>query len=50
MINKQTIETQLECKATAALKQSIAEDLKKEDAPLKDLLDNGTEDCNKTSN
>ena len=34
-----TCEAQLCCKATAALKKETAEELKKEDKPLQELLD-----------
>jgi hypothetical protein len=40
MIKKTTIETQLDCRATAALRNTIAEDLSKPDKPISDLLDN----------
>lgn len=43
------LDCSLHCKATAKLKESVKEDLDKEDASLKDLLDNGTKDSNKTS-
>ena len=33
------VESQLDCKATAALNSQIAEDLEKEDKPLAELLD-----------
>lgn len=39
MNKKETIETQLDCKATATLRESIQEDLKKEDGSLSTLLD-----------
>jgi hypothetical protein len=38
MNKKETIETQLDCKATAALQESIATDLEKEDKSLSDIL------------
>jgi hypothetical protein len=44
------LDCSLHCKATADLKKSIQKDLEKEDGSLKDLLKNGTEDCNKASN
>ena len=44
------LDCSLQCKATADLKKAIQEDLEKEDASLKDLLDNGNKNCNKPSN
>jgi hypothetical protein len=38
MIKKTTIETQLDCRATAALRSTIADDLSKPDKPIDDLL------------
>jgi hypothetical protein len=38
------LDCSLKCKATATLNQSIQNDLKKEDASLKELLENGTKD------
>lgn len=38
MIKKTTIESQLDCRATATLRDEIAEDLSKPDRPLKDIL------------
>ncbi len=38
MIKKTTIESQLDCRATAALRSSIAEDLSKPDKPIADIL------------
>jgi|LakMenE01Jun11ns_1017448.scaffolds.fasta_scaffold9886972_2 hypothetical protein len=43
MIKKQTIETQLECRATASLRSEIAEDLSKPDRPISDLISNEKE-------
>lgn len=40
MIKKTTIETQLDCRATAALRSTIADDLSKPDKPISELLDN----------
>lgn len=39
MIKKHSIESQLHCKATAELNKSVEEDLIKQDASLKELLD-----------
>lgn len=39
MNKKETIETQLDCKAAASLRESIQKDLEKEDKPLSSLLD-----------
>jgi hypothetical protein len=44
------LDCSLHCKATAKLKESVKEDLEKEDASLKDLLDNGNKDTTKASN
>lgn len=38
MIKKQSIQTQLECRATASLQDSIAQDLSKPDKPLAELF------------
>lgn len=38
MINKQTIETQLDCRATATLRSEIALDLSVPDRPIQDVL------------
>lgn len=38
MIKKQSIQTQLECRATASLQDSIAQDLSKPDKPLAEFL------------
>jgi hypothetical protein len=43
MINKQTIETQLDCRATASLNSQIAEDLSHPDKPLLSLLEDTKE-------
>lgn len=43
MIKKTTIETQLDCRATAALRSTIADDLSKPDKPISELLDNTDE-------
>lgn len=45
----QQLDCHLELKTTAELKESVDNDLKKEDASLKDLLD-GIQDDTKTSN
>lgn len=39
MITKQTIESQLNCKATAELNDSVIDDMLKSDGSLKELLD-----------
>jgi hypothetical protein len=44
MKQKQTIETQLDCKATAALQQEICSDLDHEDKPLASLLSDETKE------
>ena len=38
MTHKTTIETQLECRATASLRSSIADDLSMPDKPMNDIL------------
>jgi hypothetical protein len=38
MTTKQIIETQLDCRATAALNESVLADLSKPDLPMSDLL------------
>jgi hypothetical protein len=38
MIKKTTIESQLDCRATATLRSEIAEDLSKPDKPIVDIL------------
>lgn len=38
MTTKQIIETQLDCRATAALNESVLADLSKPDLPMADLL------------
>ncbi len=38
MTPKQTIETQLDCRATASLQFSVVEDLSKPDKPLASIL------------
>ena len=50
MIIKQTIESQLHCKATAELSQSVNEDLLKSDGSLKDLIDDDSEHNNESNN
>ncbi len=50
MNKKETIETQLDCKAAASLRESIKEDLEKEDKPLSTLLDMEKEEDNEKSN
>jgi hypothetical protein len=54
MIKKQTVESQLHCKATAELANSIVDDMLKEDGNLKELLDDKTtndkeEHCDRSS-
>lgn len=39
MIEKQQIETQLDCRATAALRSEIVEDLSKPDKPISTVLE-----------
>lgn len=48
MNKKETIETQLDCKAAASLKESIKEDLEKEDKPLSTLLNDTKSEQNKS--
>jgi hypothetical protein len=48
MIMKQNIESQLHCKATAELVESINQDLLKSDGSLKDLI-NDTEYTNESN-
>lgn len=52
--NKKQLECELNCRATAALNDSVIDDLFKEDACLSDLLkdgeDNGSEDKPKPIN
>jgi hypothetical protein len=44
MIKKQTIETQLDCRATATLRDEIALDLSIPDRPITEILQKDTED------
>jgi len=44
MIKKTSIETQLDCRATASLRSEIAEDLSKPDRPIADILSKKDED------
>ena len=46
---KQTIETQLDCRATASLQQEIESDLNQSDKPLASLLSNNTKDTEEDS-
>jgi hypothetical protein len=46
MIQKQTIESQLNCKATAELNDSVINDMSKTDGSLKELLDDTTVENN----
>lgn len=48
MIKKTTIETQLECRATASLSGEIAEDLSKPDRPITDILSQKDEDTDES--
>lgn len=50
MIVKQTIESQLHCKATAELSQSVNEDLLKSDGSLKDLINEDSEHTDESNN
>lgn len=43
MIKKTSIETQLDCRATANLRSEIAEDLSKPDRPIVDILNENNE-------
>jgi hypothetical protein len=49
MKKKQTIETQLDCRATASLQQQIESDLNQSDKSLASLLSDNTEDTNEDS-
>lgn len=40
---KQTIQTQLDCRATAQLQESISNDMKQEDGSLASLIENISE-------
>jgi hypothetical protein len=44
------LDCNLQCKATADVKKSVEKDMEKEDASLKDLLENGNKDTSETSN
>jgi hypothetical protein len=50
MNKKETIETQLDCKAAASLRESIKQDLEKEDKPLSALLDKDKDKDDEKSN
>lgn len=50
MIKKTTIETQLDCRATASLRSEIAEDLSKPDKPMNDILSKEDEDKDESEN
>ena len=51
MIKKQIIESQLHCKATAELNDSVIDDMLKADGNLKELLDDrSSEDIEDNSN
>jgi hypothetical protein len=43
------LDCSLKCKATADLKKSVEKDMDKEDASLKDLLENGNKDTSEIS-
>lgn len=49
MKKKQTIETQLDCRATASLQQQIESDLNQSDKSLASLLSDNTKDTNEDS-
>lgn len=49
MKKKQTIETQLDCRAIASLQQQIESDLNQKDKSLASLLSDNTEDTNEDS-
>lgn len=44
MTTKRIIETQLDCRATASLNQSVLADLSKPDLPIEDLLKEDSKD------
>lgn len=48
MIKKQTIESQLNCKATAELNDSVIDDMLKTDGSLKELLDDKSSENNES--
>ena len=50
MNKKETIETQLDCKSAASLRESIKEDLEKEDKPLSTFLDKYKDEDDEQSN
>lgn len=50
MIKKTTIETQLDCRATASLRSEIAEDLSKPDKPMTDILSQEDENKDESDN
>jgi hypothetical protein len=49
MIKKQTIESQLNCKATAELNDSVIDDMLKADGNLKELLDDRSSENNESN-
>ena len=49
MIKKHTIESQLNCKATAELNDSVIDDMLKTDGNIKDLLDDKSDKDNEES-
>jgi hypothetical protein len=49
MIKKQTIESQLNCKATAELNDSIIDDMLKTDESLRELLDDRSSENNESN-
>lgn len=46
----ETIESQLDCRATAALRSTIAEDLSKPDKPITDILSTKDDDKDESEN
>ena len=50
MNDKKQLECQLDCKASASLKQSILEDLNKEDGSLEELLNEQRKKTKDTDN
>lgn len=46
----ETIESQLDCRATAQLRSTIAEDLSKPDKPITDILSTKDEDKDESEN
>lgn len=50
MIKKQQIETQLDCRATASLRNEIVEDLSKPDKPISTVLEVKDKDESENNN